>query len=153
MWYFMDILHFCPFMVEDKKQKGPNSTGEIRLTLCRAVHCICSCMALRMDSDFPEGVKRIQNKMTAIFRWFMCLLLSPDCVGSNCGKRRGRERTVCSCDPTKCVKHFLLLTFYIKAGSFEQRNKCSSIELLPSSKLALAIIHERFSRNLQNICG
>lgn len=71
MWYFMDILHFCPFMVEDKKQKGPNSTGETRLTLCRAVHCICSCMALRMDSDFPEGMKRIQNKMTAIFRWFM----------------------------------------------------------------------------------
>lgn len=66
MWHFMDILHFCPLMVKDKKQKGSTSTGEMRLTLCRAVYCIwlfplCSCMLLRTDSDFAEEVKRIQN--------------------------------------------------------------------------------------------
>lgn len=62
----MDILHFCPFMVEDRKQKGPTSTGEIKLALCRADNYIwlfplCSCMALRTDSDFAEEMQRTQN--------------------------------------------------------------------------------------------
>lgn len=96
MWHFMDILQFCPFMVEDKAERP---TGEIRLTLCRAVNCIwlfplCSCMMLRMDSDFTEEMKRIQNKVAASFSLFM---FNPYCCleimrrGIVVKKKRGKE--------------------------------------------------------------
>lgn len=42
------------------------------------------------------------------------------CVGDNYGERREREGTVFGFNSTKCVKHFLLLTFWIKARSLNR---------------------------------
>lgn len=136
----MDTLHFCPFMVKNKK--GPTSTGKMILTLCRAVYCIwlfplCSCMLLRTNSDFSEGLKRTQNKMTATFRLFM---FNPHCClyimwGVTVVKgERGKELFL-SCDPTKCLKHSLLLTFYVKAGSLNRVANTALLSCCPALNL------------------
>lgn len=137
MWHFMDILHFCPFVVEDKKQKGPNSTGEIRLTLCRAVQCIwlislCSCMWLRMDSDFPEGVKRIHNKTTAILRWSM---FNPYCClqtvwGIIVVKREGGKELYLAV----FLPNVLNISYYwhFKAGSLSRGTNAALLSCCPA---------------------
>lgn len=160
MWHFMDILHFCPFVVEDKKQKGPNSTGEIRLTLCRAVSCIwlislCSCMWLRMDSDFPEGMKRIHNKTTAILRWFM---FNPYCClqtvwGVIVVKGEGGKELYLAVILPNVLNISYYWHFTLKQEVWAEEQMQLYWAAAQLKMIALAIIHERFSRNLQNICG
>lgn len=47
---------------------------------------------------------------------------------------RGKELFL-SCGPTKCLQHFLLLTFYIKAGSLDRGTNRALLSCCPAQNL------------------
>lgn len=47
---------------------------------------------------------------------------------------RGKELFL-SCDPTKCLKHFFLLTFYIKTGSLNRGTNTALLSCCPAQNL------------------
>lgn len=55
-------------------------------------------------------------------------------MGSNCAERRGKELFL-SCDPTKCLNHLLLLTFFIKAGSLNRGTNTALLSCCPAQNL------------------
>lgn len=55
-------------------------------------------------------------------------------MGSNCAGRRGKELFL-SCDPTKCLNHLLLLTFFIKAGSLNRGTNTALLSCCPAQNL------------------